>query len=133
MIKRGIKSFCRENGFDLLVLFGSSAADRTHIESDMDVAVKCSENTKISRLQMIYELDDFFNGKKIDLVLLSPDTDPLLLYEIFCNGKCLYESRKGLFTKEKLRAWKLYLDTDKIRKMNKKYLKDFVKKVSRVA
>jgi predicted nucleotidyltransferase len=133
MEKRGIKSFCRENGIDLLVLFGSSATNRTHIESDMDVAVKCGENIKISRLRMIYELDGFFNGKKIDLVLLSPDTDPLLLYEIFCNGKCLYESRKGLFKKEKLRAWKLYLDTGKIRKMNEKYLKNYVKKVSRVA
>ncbi len=117
----------------MLVLFGSCASDKADAESDIDLAVKCRSGTEISKLKLIYELDDFFNGKRIDLVLLSADTDPLLLHEIFSNGRCLFERRKGLFDKEKLRAWKLYLDTDKLRRMNEKYLKDFVKKVGNVA
>ncbi|GER93156.1 hypothetical protein A45J_0889 [hot springs metagenome] len=32
------------------------------------------------------------NGGNIDIVILTPDTDPLLLYEIFLNGKLLCSS-----------------------------------------
>ncbi len=130
---RGIKNFCKENGIDLLVLFGSSASDKPETSRDTDLAVKLKEGFNISKLDLIYKLDDFFMGKKIDLVLLTVDTDPLLLYEIFMKGACLFESKKDLFEKDKLRAWKLYLDTGKIRDMRENYLKDFVRKVSHVA
>lgn len=129
---RGIKGFCRNNDIQLLVMFGSGSTGATHPESDIDMAVKREHGTRISKLKLMYQLDDFFSGKHIDLVVLTPDTDPLLLYEIFCKGKPVYESKKGLFEKEKLRAWKLYLDTGHIRRMNEKYLKNFVKKVSHV-
>jgi hypothetical protein len=39
----------------------------------------------------------------------------------------------GVFESERLRAWKLYLDSEKIRVMQKKYLRDFVERVSNVA
>ncbi len=129
---RGIKSFCQESGIELLVLFGSSAGDTSETARDIDIAMKLKKGIQISKLKLIYKLDDFFN-KKIDLVLLTSDTDPLLIYEIFSTGKCIYERKKGIFEKEKLRAWKLYLDTEKIRSMRSRYLKDFVKKVSHVA
>lgn len=130
---RGIKSFCQESGIELLVLFGSSAGDTSETARDIDIAMKLKKGIRISKLKLIYKLDDFFNRKNIDLVLLTSDIDPLLIYEIFSTGKCLYERRKGIFEKEKLRAWKLYLDTEKIRSMRSRYLKDFVKKVSHVA
>lgn len=130
---RGINKFCRENGIDLLVLFGSSASGKPETSRDIDLAVKFKEGTNISKLDLIYKLDDFFMGKKIDLVLLTADTDPLLLYEIFMKGACLFERKKNLFEMDKLRAWKLYLDTDKLRNMRGKYLKDFTRKASHVA
>ncbi|GBE41056.1 MAG TPA: nucleotidyltransferase domain-containing protein [Nitrospirae bacterium] len=130
---RGIKTFCKTHGIDLLVLFGSSAGNKHEISRDIDLAVKLKKGTNISKLDLIYKLDDFFMGKKIDLVLLTADTDPLLLYEIFMKGVCLFEQKKNLFEMDKLRAWKLYLDTDKIRNMRGKYLKNFVRKVSDVA
>jgi predicted nucleotidyltransferase len=130
---RGINNFCKENGIDMLVLFGSAAGDRPDISRDVDLAVKLKKGTIVSKLDLIYKLDNFFAGKKIDLVLLTSDTDPLLLHEIFMKGVCLFERKKNLFEKDKLRAWKLYLDTDKIRNMRENYLKDFVRKVSHVA
>ena len=96
------------------------------------MAIKLIKGKKVSKLDLIYKLEDVFREKQIDIVVLTVDTDPLLLNEIF-NGKCMYEKKKGIFEKEKLRAWKLYLDTAKIRNMRSKYLKDFVKKVSHVA
>lgn len=130
---KGVKNFCKKNGIELLVLFGSSAGDKPETSRDIDLAVKFKEGVCISKLDLIYKLDDFFKGKNIDLVLLTADTDPLLLYEIFMKGVCLFEKKKNIFEKDKLRAWKLYLDTKKIRDMRGKYLKDFVRKVSHVA
>jgi len=130
---RGIKNFCRENGIDLLVLFGSAAGDKPESSRDIDLAVKLKEGISISKLDLIYKLDNFFMGKNIDIVLLTTDTDPLLLHEIFMKGVCLFERKTDLFEKDKLRAWKLYLDTEQIRNMRGKYLKDYVRKVSHVA
>jgi predicted nucleotidyltransferase len=133
MKDKEIQEFCKENKIELLILFGSHASEETHPKSDIDVAVKFKRGTEISKLELIYKLDDLFNGKSIDLVVLTTDTDPLLLYEIFFNGRPLYEKDSDIFEKEKLRAWKLYLDTGKLRVIQKQYLKKFAEKASDVA
>jgi predicted nucleotidyltransferase len=128
-----IKKYCIDNNIRLLVLFGSHATGKVHNKSDMDVAVRLMKGHKVSKLKLIYGLGGFFKDKNIDLVILTKDTDPVLLYEIFFNGKPLYEYKKGIFINEQLRAWKLNIDTRKIRSMNEKYLKDSIRKVSNVA
>lgn len=133
MKNREIRSFCEENNIELLILFGSHASGEIHPESDIDVAVKLRKGAEASKLELIYQLDSLLNGKDIDLVIFTNDTDPLLLYEIFLNGKLLYEERPGIFDAERLRAWKLYIDTERLRMLQKKYLKEFVERVSNVA
>ncbi|HAK88118.1 MAG: hypothetical protein A2077_02905 [Nitrospirae bacterium GWC2_46_6] len=128
-----IRRFCEENNIELLVLFGSHVSGETHPESDVDVAVKFGEKAEVSKLELIYRLDNILDGKNIDLVILTSDTAPLLLYEIFFNGRPLYERITGIFDAEKLRAWKLYIDTKKLRAMQKKYLKEFTERISNVA
>ncbi len=132
MKEREIKSFCEENNIELLVLFGSCASGGMHPARDIDVAVKSGQKAEISKLELIYQLGDFLDGKDLDLVILTPDTDPLLLYEIFSRGRPIYEKNPGIFDAERLRAWKLYLDTERVRMMQKKYLKEFIEKVSNV-
>jgi len=128
-----ISSFCEEEHIELLVLFGSCAGGRVHPESDVDVAVKIKGGTAISKLELIGRLSDVFEGKEIDLVVLTGDADPLLLYEIFFRGRLLYEARPGIFENERLRAWKLYLDTEGIRNMRRDYLKGFAEKFGNIA
>lgn len=128
-----IISFCKENNIELLVVFGSQAYGNIHPSSDIDVAVKFRQGKEISKLKLIYKLNDLFSGRNIDLVILRTETDPLLLFEIFFNGKFIYEEYPGLFDKERLRAWKLYIDTEKLRLMQNKYLKEFVRKMRNVA
>lgn len=128
-----IKDFCIKNKIQLMVLFGSSASGKTRRTSDTDIAVKLEQNAEVSKLELIYELSELFMGKEIDLVVLTADTDPLLLYEIFSNGRLLYEKYPGIFDKERLRAWKRYIDTQKIRMLQKNYLKEFLEKVSHVS
>ncbi len=116
-----------------MVLFGSSVSGKTRRTSDTDIAVKLEQNTEVSKLELIYELSELFRGKEIDLVVLTADTAPLLLYEIFSNGRLLYEKYPGIFDKERLKAWKRYIDTQKIRTLQKNYLKEFLEKVSHVS
>ncbi len=134
MKNKEVRSFCKENNIELLIVFGSQASTgKIHPASDIDVAVKFRQGAEISKLKLIYRLDDLFHGKNIDLVIFGADTDPLLLYEIFFNRRLLYEKYPDLFDKERLRAWKLYIDTEKLRLMQRKYLKEFVRKMRNVA
>jgi predicted nucleotidyltransferase len=128
-----IAAFCKENSIELLVLFGSQAVGKTHEGSDVDVAVKIRRGIEGSKLDLIFQLGGIFKEGEIDLVLITRDTDPLLLHEIFSQGKLLYEERPGIYEEERLRAWKLYLDTEKLRRMQKDYIKKFAEKYGDVA
>lgn len=128
-----IVDFCQKNSIELLVLFGSHAGEKVLPTSDVDLAAKMRHGMEFSKLDLIYHLGGLFEGKEIDLVVLTNDTDPILLNEIFSGGKLLYEERAGTFEEEKLRAWKLYLDTEKLRVMQKEYLRRFAGKLSDVS
>jgi hypothetical protein len=74
-----------------------------------------------------------YEPDEIDLVLLTRDTDPLLLHEIFTKGKLLHEAQPSIFQSERLSAWKLDLDTENVRRMQATYLKTFVERMDHVA
>jgi uncharacterized protein len=118
-----IEALCRKSDIDLLVLFGSRAKGRPHSGSDVDLAVKNPRGSNVSKLDLIFELGGVFPDSEIDLVLLTEDTDPLLLHEIFSKGRPLFERRAGTFDDERLRAWKLYLDTGHLREAQASFLK----------
>lgn len=133
MDKNKIEVFCKANHIELLILFGSRAKKRLHARSDFDLAIKPCQGQAVDKLGLIYKLGELFDTDDIDLVILTPDTDPVLLWEIFMEGRLIYERMAGLFEKEKLRAWKIYLDTERFRKYRREYVKRFVRKVKDVA
>ena len=133
MEKGEIEKLCRENHIDLLVLFGSRAKKGGQGGSDFDLALKPSRGWDIDKLGLIYQLGELFDTDNVDLVILTPDTDPVLLWEIFIEGQPLYENMAGLFESERLRAWKIYLDTEQLRFYQTEYLKKFIKKAKDVA
>ena len=120
---------CRAAGIELLILFGSQASGTVHAASDLDLAVTFERDRAPSRLQLIYDLETIFHPHSVDLVILTRDTSPLLLHEAFFRGRPLYESCDGLFERGRLRAWKLYLDTARLRTREAHYLKDFVRRM----
>jgi predicted nucleotidyltransferase len=128
-----IDVLCEEHGIELLVLFGSRADGKSHPGSDIDLAVKIRPHREVSKLELIFRLGGLFDDGEIDLVLLTRDTDPLLLHEIFTKGRPLHEAQAGIFDAERLRAWKLYLDTEDLRKMQVTYLRKFAEKTDHVA
>jgi len=133
-MERGkIEDFCRGHHIDLLILFGSQAKKRMKAGSDFDLALKPCRGCAVDKLDVIFQLGELFNVDNVDVVILRPDTDPVLLWEIFMEGKLLYENTAGLFEKERLRAWKIYLDTEQLRCRQKEYLKQFIRKAKDVS
>ena len=117
---------------ELLILFGSRAIGLTTPSSDIDLAVQLKQGVEVSKLDLLFELGAIFHPEPVDLVILTPNTTPLLRYEIFFGGRVLFEEAEGLFERGKLKAWKLYLDTAHLKKSELEHLKAFVKEMSYV-
>lgn len=124
-----INKFCFENKISLFIIFGSYAKAKTHAMSDIDIALAFQDrNAHIDKLQLIFDLEGIFD-QQVDLVVLTPFTDPVLLFEIFNNGKAIFEKESYLFKEHKLLAWKKYLDTERLREMQNQYIKKYVRKL----
>jgi len=129
LTKSRISTFCHDYKIDLFIIFGSFVTEKTHPTSDIDIALLInSQSNQIDKLNLIFELEGIFE-RQVDLVILSPTTDPLLRYEIFFSGKPIYMTDKNLFEENKLYAWKIYMDTKKIRYMRQL---EFKKKIGKL-
>jgi len=133
MVDDTIKDLCAQEGVELLVLFGSSSRGEKRPGSDVDLAVKMKKDRAVSKLDLLYRLGEIYKDREVDLVVLSVDTDPVLLFEIFTKGSLLYEAEPDLFENERLRALKLYYDTEKLRRFNDEYLRKFAERSRHVA
>jgi predicted nucleotidyltransferase len=133
MIDVRLSEVCRRNRIELLVLFGSTAKGGENPASDVDLAVKLQRGAPERKLELLHELGGVFGDREVDLVVLTPDTDPVLLREIFTGGRPLYEERLGMFDDERLRAHKLYFDTEKLRAHRDAFLRRFSESVRHVA
>lgn len=118
-----LKHWCQSNAVDLCVPFGSQATGRTHARSDLDVALFSAGQPELKKdlLRLMGELEDLF-GQPVDLVIIEPDTDPVLRLEIFQHGQPLYESRSGLFNEHRVLAVKIYDDTGPLRRIRDRVL-----------
>ena len=121
-----IREFCIKNHVILFVIFGSHARGTDNPNSDIDVALVLENiHSSVNKLKLIFELEGIF-PEHVDLVIVTPNTDPLLLFEIFKNGISLYEGESDLFREYKLRAWKLFQDTKKIRDLKQQYITNYI-------
>lgn len=129
-----INNFCEKNAIEMMILFGSFATGESHPKSDVDIAILPKNfDHPCDTLSLIGQLCDIFERDKIDLVIINSLTDPTLLIEIFSKGQALYQAVPELFQKQYLRAWKLYIDTEKIRKAKEEYVEQYRKRISHVA
>lgn len=112
----------------LIIAFGSQVTGHANAESDFDFAVL---DTKPLTLEQKFELFDYLeekfkiNSDKIDIVDLNT-ASPLLAYEVAQKGK-LVEGTEFDFIRFKVRAWKVYLDTAKFRRIDEQMIKNYVK------
>lgn len=121
-----IKSIIKKYNITLLVTFGSFNTERFSPNSDIDIAFKSERSLSIDeKLDLINDFIDYFKRDRIDLVDIKRAT-PLLLYEIACKGRVLYEEEDA-FLKFKLYASFRYSDTKHLRQARKSYLNEQIK------
>ncbi|MEK7076657.1 MAG: nucleotidyltransferase domain-containing protein [Patescibacteria group bacterium] len=108
---------------NLMILFGSRAEGKNRSDSDIDIAVlgknplglkeKTAIAIRVARARKTPE-------DRVDVVDIRR-ASPLLQFEIARKGELLY-GKKSDFTTFQVRAWKLYQDTARLRRIREKSL-----------
>ena len=114
----------------LIIAFGSQISGKMRADSDFDVAVLAPKPlTLTDRTKLCGYLAKKFNlnEDKIDLTDLRT-ASPLLLYEVAKNGK-LMQGNNFNFIRFKVRAWKIYQDTAKFRRLGGQMVKKYVQRI----
>lgn len=118
----------------MLVLFGSRARGDYHTKSDWDFAVLYDEEKQnlvqeYNQLKIYDSLAKVFqiSSDKIDVINLSK-CSPLLAFNIAKDGKVVYERTSGEFIYFQMKAWKIYADTQKFRKLQKENIEIWLQK-----
>lgn len=125
--------WCIAHDIALCVLFGSRARGYARPESDHDLALKPARPpAPLERVAWQVELEDLL-GTPVSLVLLTPDTDPVLGWEIARDGTLLYERDRGLWMRERARLWHLYNDALPFRRALAESLRRYADEVLRDA
>ncbi|KKR70786.1 MAG: hypothetical protein UU13_C0001G0014 [Candidatus Nomurabacteria bacterium GW2011_GWB1_40_7] len=112
----------------LIIMFGSQISKKNNLVSDFDVGILAKKPLTIAdrtRLSGYLAKKFNINEDKIDLTDLYT-ASPLLLYEVAKKGKLL-EGNAFDFTRFQVRAWKIYQDTAKFRRLSGKMIEKYVK------
>lgn len=118
-----IDPIARRHGWRLVVLFGSAA--RGEAARDLDLAVLPAEMPSLlTQGAWLAALDERLAPWVPDLLVLGDDTSPVTRFEVFRQGRCLFEAEPGLFSREQDRAFFLYADSEPIRRQLREVLHD---------
>lgn len=120
----------KDNKKILIIAFGSQVAGTANAESDFDFAVLEDKPLSLERKFELFDyIEDKFkiNADKIDIVDLST-ASPLLAYEVAQKGR-LVEGSDFDFIRFQVRAWKVYLDTAKFRRIGEEMVKRYVQRI----
>lgn len=106
---RRIAELARTHGWQLVILFGSVAQQGEG--RDIDLAIQpAAVPDLMTQGHWQRELEDVLQPKPVDLLVLTDGTSPLLRFQVFRDGACLYEARPGRFHAEQDRAFFLHAD-----------------------
>jgi predicted nucleotidyltransferase len=98
-----VHAWCEDKPVRLCVLFGSQATQETHLHSDVDLAVwPVASLAPLEKLQWIVELEMLLD-QSVSLVLVSPELDPVLGFEIVKNGRVIFEQESEFWFRERSR------------------------------
>jgi predicted nucleotidyltransferase len=121
-----LASWCLERGVRLCVLFGSRATGKAAAGSDWDLALWAPAIAPRQRLRWHRELEEVVGGE-VHLVLVGPDTSPVLGFEVVRDGRVLFEDETERWLRERERLWKLYDDSLPFRRAARERLREFAR------
>ncbi len=118
--KRGTAGF---EGLQLVLLFGSFVSGRVHKQSDIDLAFLFDRPIDI--LELTNRVIRLLHTDNVDVVNLK-SASPLLKFSTAKNGMVLYERAPGLFNEFFSLAFRMYVDTKKLRDAQSKAIRHFL-------
>jgi len=112
---------------DLILIFGSRAAEDVHSESDIDIAVYGRQILPESeKIQLTYELCNVFLTDDIDLVDLRT-ASPLLEKEVLKNYKVLFQRDEMLLYQLELANMRKMKELEILDRIRRERLEEFVR------
>lgn len=126
-----LAGWCARSGVELCVLFGSRSSGRARETSDYDLAALPAPPA-LRRIEWQADLEDLL-GSSVDLVTLSPTTDPVLGWEIARRGRLVYEAQPGLWATQRARLWHGYNDALPFRRGLAESLRRYAEEVRRAS
>jgi len=130
-IERAVREWCQERAVRLCVLFGSQASGKAHPESDVDLALwPVSSISTATRLRWLRELESIL-AQDVSLVLVFPDLDPVLGFEIVRQGYLIFEQETGLWAARRAQLWHAYDDSLPFRRAARQRLHEFAEEARR--
>ena len=122
-IKSKLSPLFKEPDLRLVILFGSAAAGQMHKRSDIDLAFLFDRPVDI--LDLTNRVIRLLHTDNIDIVDLKK-ANPLLRFSAVRNGKLLYEKEPGTFNSFASLAFRMYVDTKKLRDALETFIKNYL-------
>lgn len=86
-----IQTFQANNKLDYVYIFGSRARGDYSINSDIDLAVYGKNVSLKDELELMADMDSFYNGYKIDLINLNFVKTKPIYHSILRDGIVIYK------------------------------------------
>jgi predicted nucleotidyltransferase len=109
--KNLLKKIAQQYSLELILLFGSRVSEKTHKESDYDIAYLSKKNLDLmEEAKLICDFMPVFKSDKVDLANLKK-VPPLLLFAATNDCQVLYEKNSLIFPTLSAYAFKKYIET----------------------
>ncbi len=124
--KQKIREIAKQYRLKLVLLFGSQSENRTHEESDFDIAYLPDKPLGFEdEYRLNYEFTNVFQVDRVDTVDLGK-ASPLLLYAIFRSPQALFQENELIFPLYQTYAFKKYIEAgplyeEKFRRLKEKF------------
>ncbi|VAX27637.1 hypothetical protein MNBD_NITROSPIRAE03-1198 [hydrothermal vent metagenome] len=111
-IRDRLSPLFNDEGINLVLLFGSAVSGKVHKQSDIDLAFLFDKPVDI--LALTNKVIRLLRTDNVDVVDLKR-ASPLLKFSVARNGRLLYEKSPGIFAGFYSLAFRMYVDTKKLR------------------
>ena len=123
-IRKGLSPLFNDEGLRLVLLFGSAVSGKIHKKSDIDLAFLFDKPVDI--LALTNRVIRLLHADNVDVVDLKR-ASPLLKFSAVKSGMLLYEREPGMFNEFYSLAFRMYIDTKKLRDAQAKAIQLFLK------
>ena len=127
--KEELKQIITDYSVDFVIIFGSLVKGNFREDSDIDIAIHLQRDLELLEIGDIVSRLETKLEKSVDIVILNNlyKMDPVMAFEIISKGMPIYLINKEKFVEFKYRTFIEYMDTEYLRKLIDRDLKERIK------